>query len=426
MDSIIRQTLKEIEIICVDAESTDGTADLIENYVKNDVRVKHIVSDVKSTGYQITVGIKAARGKFIGIVESDDYIELDALSRMYELAERNDLDILKCDFSSFVQINDERFFMPRALAGGELEYGKIYNTETNRLFFTRPEYWWNGLFKRDFLIRNEIYPNSTMGAAFQDKGFFTKSLFYAERCMWSDISAYRYRRDNAESSTWNPKAIPNVINEYKMTFDFLRDKENATDIRTLLFWRFFEYLNKPQFIIFRPFYYESVKENYDAEKQLLMQVKVDGIKRFDRNYTSFLGLDEFMDEPDLFFLNLKRKTEFIKDYYRKWIDNLSHYPKIYIFGAGKIGAQLFVFLTTNGISVTALCDNDEGKIGTIWGKNTPIVSISDTDIETGYYVISAKKYNYDIHEQLIRSGVSEDRIEQFRGTMDDAVCVCKI
>ncbi|ELZ6270419.1 glycosyltransferase family 2 protein, partial [Campylobacter coli] len=74
IDSILNQTLKDIEIICVDAGSTDGTLEVLREYEKNDERLKVIVSDKKSYGYQINLGIKEAKGEYLGIVESDDCI----------------------------------------------------------------------------------------------------------------------------------------------------------------------------------------------------------------------------------------------------------------------------------------------------------------------------------------------------------------
>ena len=72
--SVINQTLKDIEIIVVDAGSTDKTLDIIERYKSQDERIKLIHSDKKSYGYQMNLAINKAQGEFIGIVETDDYV----------------------------------------------------------------------------------------------------------------------------------------------------------------------------------------------------------------------------------------------------------------------------------------------------------------------------------------------------------------
>ena len=77
IESVVNQTLKDIEIICVDAGSTDGTLEVLEEYTAKDNRIKLLHSDKKSYGYQMNMGIDAATGEYIGIVETDDYIVCD-------------------------------------------------------------------------------------------------------------------------------------------------------------------------------------------------------------------------------------------------------------------------------------------------------------------------------------------------------------
>ena len=81
LDSIINQTYTELEIICLNDGSTDSTPDILREYEKKDSRI--LVVDKPNSGYGATMnlGLKMAKGKYIGIVESDDYIE----PSMYEI-----------------------------------------------------------------------------------------------------------------------------------------------------------------------------------------------------------------------------------------------------------------------------------------------------------------------------------------------------
>ena len=72
MESVIGQTLQEIEILCIDAGSADGTAEVLREYAGKDPRVTLLHSDVKSYGHQINMGLENATGEYIGIVETDD------------------------------------------------------------------------------------------------------------------------------------------------------------------------------------------------------------------------------------------------------------------------------------------------------------------------------------------------------------------
>ena len=84
IESVINQSLKEIEIICVDGGSTDGTIEILEEYSYIDSRIKLIRTDVGSYGYQMNLGINIANGEYIGIVETDDYIDEDMFESLYE------------------------------------------------------------------------------------------------------------------------------------------------------------------------------------------------------------------------------------------------------------------------------------------------------------------------------------------------------
>lgn len=75
ISSVMNQSLKNIEIICVDAGSTDGTLEIINKCAQDDSRIKVFHSDKKSYGYQMNLGISKAQGDYIGIVETDDFID---------------------------------------------------------------------------------------------------------------------------------------------------------------------------------------------------------------------------------------------------------------------------------------------------------------------------------------------------------------
>ncbi|WP_039790664.1 glycosyltransferase family 2 protein, partial [Paenibacillus riograndensis] len=86
MDSVVAQTLQDIEIICVDAGSTDGTREILQEYATRDSRIRILDSDRKSYGYQVNWGFDVAKGKYLGIVETDDYIEPEMFQTLYDVA----------------------------------------------------------------------------------------------------------------------------------------------------------------------------------------------------------------------------------------------------------------------------------------------------------------------------------------------------
>ena len=83
--SVMNQTLKELEIICIDAGSTDGTYEVLQDFALRDQRIRLIHTDKKSYGYQINQGLQLASAEYIGIVETDDYIEPQMYERLFNI-----------------------------------------------------------------------------------------------------------------------------------------------------------------------------------------------------------------------------------------------------------------------------------------------------------------------------------------------------
>ena len=98
LSSVLNQSLKDIEVICVDAGSTDQTLDIIKKHQKNDSRIKILYSGKKSYGHQVNMGLKEAKGIYISIVETDDYIDEDMLKDLYGASQNNTVDIIKANF----------------------------------------------------------------------------------------------------------------------------------------------------------------------------------------------------------------------------------------------------------------------------------------------------------------------------------------
>ena len=102
LQSLCNQTLSDIEILCINDGSTDSSKAIVESFKKKDLRI--VLIDKENTGYgsSMNVGLEQARGTYIAIVESDDFIDSDMMERLYEMAETYNLDIVKstCYFYS--------------------------------------------------------------------------------------------------------------------------------------------------------------------------------------------------------------------------------------------------------------------------------------------------------------------------------------
>lgn len=106
IDSIINQTLKDIEIILVDDGSTDNSPKILDDYAKKDKRVKVIHKENGGQGSARNEGLNIARGKYIGFVDSDDWIDLNMYEELYKDIVENNSDISVCSRKVFDENNN--------------------------------------------------------------------------------------------------------------------------------------------------------------------------------------------------------------------------------------------------------------------------------------------------------------------------------
>ncbi len=220
IESVIHQTLEDIEIICVDAGSTDGTFEILQSYAEKDSRIQLVRSEIKSYGYQVNLGVRNARGEYIGIVETDDYIDPNMYEILYDIASENKLDLVKADYYRFTDNDGER-----NLTRGEIaeinQYGCILDPSSTIEFIISGKalYSWAGIYDARFIKNNKILHHESPGASFQDNGFFFQVITQAKRAMFIRRCLYYLRRDNPNSSFHSKGKVYCACEE----FDFIRD-----------------------------------------------------------------------------------------------------------------------------------------------------------------------------------------------------------
>lgn len=127
IESVLSQTLTDIEVLIIDAGSTDGTLDILDSYIHgkhSDSRVQLIHSDKKSYGYQVNLGIERAVGEYIGIVDTDDRIVPDMYEILYPIAVSSGADYVKGTAGFFYTIQDKYFYQYEVAQFAETEYGE--------------------------------------------------------------------------------------------------------------------------------------------------------------------------------------------------------------------------------------------------------------------------------------------------------------
>lgn len=207
--SVQTQSYGNIEIICVDAGSSDGTVEIIKRQMEHDNRISLINSTKRSYGYQVNVGIKEARGDYVCIVETDDFIEKEYVSVLVDYANDNNCDFVKGDYYEVSGSEKDGYEKERKCIfyEGSLEYNHLYSKNKIDDIFMRDKYIWNGLYRKEYLVGNNIRLNESQGAAFQDVGFLVQTIFMANSFGYINVPIYNYRVDREGASVNNKNSF---------------------------------------------------------------------------------------------------------------------------------------------------------------------------------------------------------------------------
>lgn len=243
LDSIINQTLNNIEVICVDDGSTDNSLNILRKYEQKDQRIKVITKPNSGYGNTMNVGNDAATGEYIGIVESDDYIKKDMFEKLYKAAKTYEADIVKSNHYTFSTREGKMKKKLHYTCTSLDYYNRVLNARSCEEIYDFVMMNWTGIYKTDFLRTNNIRYNETPGASFQDNGFWFQVITLAEKIVFINEAFYYYRQDNPNSSINNKKKVYCICDEFQYMREFLEKhpEEYQHHILTYIKKKFFNY-----------------------------------------------------------------------------------------------------------------------------------------------------------------------------------------
>lgn len=337
INSILTQTLNEIEIICVDDGSTDKSPAILDDYAKKDSRLRVIHKENRGYGHSMNVGIDAASGEYIGIVESDDRILPDMYRTLYSAAKGNDLDVVKADVIFWWETLQYACEYHKE----ELNeyYGRVLDCSDRKLFFRFFMNTWTGIYKRSFLIENNIRHNETPGAAYQDNGFWIQTLSFCRRAMWLKDAFYLYRQDNPFASIKNKSNARAMVNEYDYVSRILEEKHRKQELDICNYYRIFRHRGVFLRIAddLKREYCDTIITDFEKYKELVVE-----------NKRLYEWLEKVCMNPDRFcgeFIQAKRET----------LQRLECAEHIIIYGAGWFGQAAMRVLACQGMQGKILC-----------------------------------------------------------------------
>ena len=293
IDSICGQTLRDIEIICVNDGSTDGSDAIIQEYAEKDERIVVVNQENSGYGASMNRGLDVASGEYIAIVESDDFIESGMYEDLYRLAvERGTVDIIKSAYWMYYDTED---------GSGEKKPAPITTEcrppttvfdvwEYPEIIYHHPSIW-SCLYKREFLNENNIRFVEAKGAGWVDNPFLLESFCQAKRITWTANAYYNYRQTNLNASSFlKDCSIPFLRTREMLNFldeKNIQDRSVRNSVYKRILWNAAATLANP--------YYESDKENLLILGQIehidpvfLKEKRVRNIER--AAYAHFIGL----------------------------------------------------------------------------------------------------------------------------------------
>ena len=182
LDSVIDQTFRDIEIICVDDGSTDRSLDILKEYQKKDSRVRIITETNAGPALARNNGLRRARADYVMFLDADDFYELTFIEKLYKLATENDLDIAIAEYDIYNSKKGEFRKNAESVHADIYEGGKITskNDHPDVILQSTTGSAWNKMFKKSFLIEKNVSFLEEM-RMFEDVYFTVCALAFAER-----------------------------------------------------------------------------------------------------------------------------------------------------------------------------------------------------------------------------------------------------
>lgn len=203
LESVEKQTLRNIEIICVDDGSTDDSPEIMDRHAASDDRYVVVHKENGGYGKAVNVGIEHASGAYVGIVEPDDYVDESMYGKLVDAARANGMpDVVKgaywrvCDADS-----PEEHVLPANYLHCVKKVGEPFTLADDAEFLFHHPSVWSAIYSRSFLDEFGIRMHEIPGAGWADNPWLMETLAQARSIVYVDECLYYYREFNVGSSS---------------------------------------------------------------------------------------------------------------------------------------------------------------------------------------------------------------------------------
>ncbi len=394
LDSILNQTLENIEVICIDDGSTDGSGEILDRCAGQDRRVRVLHKENRGYGAAMNTGLDAAQGEFIGIVESDDCILPNMYETLYKTASSDELDMVKAEAYYWY----ESIEYQKRIHYSHLEsfFGQILGDMDRNILCKFYMNVWTGIYRKDFLDKYDIRFHESPGASYQDNGFWLQTVLYCRRAKWLNQAFYLYRQDNETASVKSKDKMLAMTKEFEYLEQVLHDRGNDQYLPYCYQYKLFRHMGN--------FY--RIADEY--KREFCEQIKRDYMKYMFFSYGDS-QVDNWLREAAMFPDRLCDRVIQRKEKIEK---KLNVAAGIIIYGAGLRGEQVLRGLYGEGyyqkIRCFAVSENPSSEL--IAKKQVLQIERALAEFPEALIVVAAvrggRSYR-QMKEKLERLGVGE-------------------
>lgn len=331
LDSLINQTLKDIEIICIDDASQDETKTILKEYEKKDERIQ-IIYHKHNQGLPTSRndGLKIARGKYIAFVDADDYVDFDGYEKLYDFCEQYHLELGFFHYRDIYETDDVVYRDNGKISN---HYEGIYNGRALlKLFLENKDFFyfaWAALFNREFLFNNNLFfKNMGIGESGE---YMLRNILIANRVAVSDYVIYNYfQREKSIMHTEGAKGklLFGQIIQYMTVLKLSIDEQNEIGMSNFL---------------------QFQKNKIHGGLQSLSEINTNEIK--DSLYDIF--------EKHVFQLLCEQKERYEFNFSKEMIKKISNNKNIIIYGAGYATPDLIEYLNKYNVEILGIAVSDK-------------------------------------------------------------------
>ena len=243
LNSLVKQSLKEIEVIVVNDGTKDNSQKIVDKYVKKyPDKIKSYIKENGGQGSARNYGLKKATGEYIGYVDSDDFVEKDMYKKLYNKAKENNYDIVVCG-----NYNVSEDYQNKNIDA----FINNYNTDLENIFFGKMAVW-NKIYKRDILIKNKLEFKEKVW--YEDLAFTLKAIMNSNTFAFIDEPLYDYLiREGSTMNNSNVKRNLEILDAFNDILSYIQHNKKE------------EYFSKIEFLAIDHIYISAIVRVLKAE-----------------------------------------------------------------------------------------------------------------------------------------------------------------